>query len=207
MTQAKTNSIQCKKISSTNQNSKMTQSSPTFQCKGGCKKQFPQEHHLLRHMKTNKTKCKICRKVFCNNSMRIEHEKSHETKQSKNCLVCALGFLTLQAKVLHLETHKEQKPFTCKICKREFDKKFPMVHHERSHLEHTLFQCGFCGIAYSSINKCEQHEVENHIVTKEEKKEKNLLKKTLLNNMVRERRAQGCKKTYTAECGLLLWVS
>ena len=119
------NFTQCRHQKSTATNQTLTSS--TFPCRGGCKKQFSQEHHLLRHMKANKTKCKICRKVFCNNSMRIEHEKSHETKQSKNCLVCALGFLTLQAKALHLETHREQKPFTCKICKREFNKKFPTL--------------------------------------------------------------------------------
>ena len=160
-----------------------------------CRKPFRNERHLAWHEIANKTnKCKICRKRFCDRTKRDQHELAHE-KQMPKCTACEKGFKDEEARLKHLKCHKEPRRFKCKYCKRDFSKENEMVLHERNHQRRKpLFNCNFCGKSYSTKYSCEQHEDQFHIAIKIEGR--NLLKKMLVTNLVKDRIAKRLRKDF-----------
>ncbi|XP_035706924.1 zinc finger protein 433 isoform X2 [Folsomia candida] len=133
---------------------------------------------VKQEIKTDRYKCRICRKVYANrNSLSIHIKNKHKIANKYICPHCEYDYTTkadlqrhLEKKVCAIKTDKNGKAiiFNCKHCPREFGSKIALtLHMKRVHEnEFGKFMCTVCEKKFGTRNHMKKHMRTIHSIKK-----------------------------------------
>ncbi|XP_049842195.1 uncharacterized protein LOC126292306 [Schistocerca gregaria] len=115
-----------------------------YKCEG-CGQKFLQRICLLRHVekhteqdkkeRVEKSRCKVCGKVFDQAKLLLQHEGEHRTKgRQHTCRVCGKTFKRQAFLARHQQLHREKVHLECGYCGDCFELKDRLRTHIRQHL-------------------------------------------------------------------------
>ncbi|XP_063532343.1 zinc finger protein 239-like [Cydia strobilella] len=114
-------------------------------------------------------KCRICQKIFDNNSSLTRHMLTHnidkptlKKKGKKNkeiitCKNCRMQFTSSHTYSKHRQTHVFEKPFKCEFCEKAFNSKYLLTNHERTHTGEKPFSCDLCDKRFTEKVNLNRH--------------------------------------------------
>ena len=162
-----------------------------------CKKEFPIQSTLKRHMRAHdRSKCITCGKQFLNTlelKAHIEtsttceyrhkcidcdktfespcHLKSHMLRHKLDrpfvCETCGKRFYEAGTLKLHTYIHTEEKPFTCPICNKGFVNRLNLNDHVSIHTNEKRYVCPLCGNGYHCLSSLWLHNRTKHLGAKD----------------------------------------
>ncbi|XP_077416834.1 uncharacterized protein LOC144048578 [Vanacampus margaritifer] len=110
------------------------------------KKPFPKRMRCQTEKKS--FGCSICDKTFSQESLMMEHKRTHMEEKSFHCSLCGYRFSSVFLLVKHMRTHTGEKPYCCSICGKTLTQKSHLTRHMRIHTGEKPYSCSVCGKAF-----------------------------------------------------------
>ena len=133
----------------------------------------PHRHLVAENFKTNEYRgelggdgfkssswtCKICNKIFAQNSSFKNHMRTHSDERPFVCEICSIGFKERYHLKKHmLFKHSDELKEKCQFCGKRFKDSTAVRAHERIHSDHRPYHCRRCGKAFKTSECLWHHE-------------------------------------------------
>ncbi|XP_040291141.1 zinc finger protein 551-like isoform X1 [Bufo bufo] len=102
--------------------------------------------------------CADCGKLFTDELLLVEHQKSHLEQKPCVCSECNQCFTLKEDLERHISIHRHEKPFPCVECGKCFSQNSELVEHLRIHTVERPFSCPKCGISFSQESYLLKHQ-------------------------------------------------
>ncbi|XP_024086162.1 zinc finger protein OZF-like isoform X1 [Cimex lectularius] len=134
-----------------------------------CGARFTCLRYLARHEARHNAKptipCKLCNKMFINNSELKEHQKSHQVGEKISCELCDYVTLYKSNMSRHLKRHNKDYLLFCDICNEGCYSKDELVtHHIKKHGA-APFYCKTCNKNFTNRGYLYNHNKTTHCIT------------------------------------------
>ncbi|XP_062545986.1 zinc finger protein 271-like [Armigeres subalbatus] len=128
-----------------------------------CGKSFVQEHSLVVHIATHKTKaefpCPICGKKYKHKSKVRNCVVQHERPKQHKCKICNVSFPAASNLYSHMISHSEDRRHKCDVCGQTYKRSFHLRKHMNSHTTEKYFACKYCSSKFSTTTELYKHEI------------------------------------------------
>ncbi|KAK2153262.1 hypothetical protein LSH36_302g01000 [Paralvinella palmiformis] len=103
--------------------------------------------------------CKICNKVFAQNSNYKNHIRTHSDERPFVCQICSIGFKERYHLKKHmLFKHSDELKEECRYCGKKFKDSTAVRAHERIHSDVRPYSCRRCGKSFKTSECLWHHE-------------------------------------------------
>ena len=134
-----------------------------------CGKLFTTHQITSRHLKNcgqtrekepDRTKCKVCFKIFSSVHKLNVHTRTHEDRLDFPCSQCPKKFSTKYGLTKHQMTHNKQ--FECEQCRKRFSRKDVLEGHMKAHQECVPnlivdYICSYCQLPFNTSEELLGH--------------------------------------------------
>ncbi len=131
-----------------------------------CKKTFPTEWRLVRHIRTHTGerpyKCHHCENAFSTTGNRDLHERTHTGEKPYQCGFCSKFFRRSYDLARHQRIHTEERAYKCTLCDKSFIQKGHLKYHQSVHMKKKPFQCPDCNKSYTRRDGLKKHMKSQH---------------------------------------------
>ncbi|XP_008119639.1 zinc finger protein 250 [Anolis carolinensis] len=103
--------------------------------------------------------CSKCGESFSDQSLLLEHRKSHPREKRFSCSLCEKMFNKKVYLTAHERTHTGEKPFKCLDCGKSFMSHVYLIIHRRIHTGERPFPCHECGKGFINKQALSKHKV------------------------------------------------
>ncbi|KAK7080818.1 hypothetical protein SK128_020995 [Halocaridina rubra] len=126
-----------------------------------CKKMYPHQWSLHRHMQTthgaNKmVQCDLCGNLYGKRYLKL-HMLTHTGERPFKCDVCDSRFVQRSHLITHMKKHTGERKFSCSTCNKTFSLKSTLVTHQRTHTGEKPYGCKHCNKTFSTLASLKQH--------------------------------------------------
>ncbi len=131
-----------------------------------CKKTFPTEWRLVRHIRTHTGerpyKCHHCENAFSTTGNRDLHERTHTGEKPYQCGFCSKFFISSSHLARHQRIHSEERAYKCTLCDKSFKHRSNLKNHQLVHTKGEPFQCPGCNKSYTQKHNLKKHIKSQH---------------------------------------------
>ncbi|ESN91815.1 hypothetical protein HELRODRAFT_133378, partial [Helobdella robusta] len=130
-----------------------------------CNKKFTSEKYLSMHMSLHRAstipsfqnppdglwQCKLCDKLFAQNSNYKNHMRTHSNERPYVCSTCSIGFKERYHLKKHiLFKHTDEAKEECRVCGKRFKDSTAVRAHERTHSTERPYSCMRCSKSFKT---------------------------------------------------------
>ncbi|XP_062829422.1 zinc finger protein 25 isoform X2 [Anolis carolinensis] len=130
----------------------------------GCSKtgeSFSDQSLLLEHRKSHprekRFSCSLCEKRFSKKLYLTAHERTHTGEKPFKCLDCGKSFTSRVYLIIHRRLHTGERPFPCPECGKGFINKETLIKHKVVHTGQRKYLCTVCEKRFASKGNLMTH--------------------------------------------------